>query len=340
MKERKIAVTEVNAPLFWLFIREKGYTILMPTGQGLSSLIPKRGEEEKNRETKTETRYASYNVYSESTKKEELPKEKSRQHESVFQIEIDKIMPNPLQPRREFDEEGIDELVQSIREFGILQPLVVSKVTEETELGTRVSYELIAGERRLRAAKKLGLTQVPAIIRAIDANRSKLEMALIENLQRRDLNPMEAARAYARLAEEFGLTQREIAMKVGKSREVIANTLRLLGLPSDMQKALEENKINESQGRFLLSLADPNVQRKTFQDFLEGKRNIRATRFKKETTTPPNPENVYWEKRFEETLGMPVSIQKKGTKGKITISFYSEEDWNSLSEKLLGDLKE
>ncbi len=312
----------------------------MSTGQGLSSLIPKKGDEEQKQEVKTEAHGAPRVVYSE-TKKDELPREKPRQHESVFQIEIEKIKPNPLQPRREFDEEGIDELVQSIREFDIIQPLVVSKVTEETELGTRVFYELIAGERRLRAAKKLGLLAVPAIVRTVDTNRSKLEMALIENLQRRDLNPMESAKAYARLAEEFGLTQREVAIRVGKSREAIANALRLLGLPSDMQRALEENRINESQGRFLLGLVDPNIQRKAFQDFLGGKKGVRVTGSKKEgVKAPANPEDAYWGKRFEETLGMPVSIQKKGAKGKITILFYSEEDWNTLSEKLLGSERE
>ncbi len=311
----------------------------MSAGQGLSSLIPKKGGEDQKQEVKTEAHGTPHVMYSE-TKKEEPQKEKPRQHESVFQIEIEKIKPNPLQPRHEFDEEGINELVQSIREFGIIQPLVVSKMTEETELGTRVFYELIAGERRFRAAKKLGLSQVPAIIRAVDASRSKLEMALIENLQRRDLNSMEAAKAYARLAEEFGLTQREIAAKVGKSRETIANTMRLLGLPSDMQRALQENKINESQGRFLLGLADLNVQREAFQNFLEGKKNTRVMRAKKEEEKPANPEDAYWGKRFEETLGMPVNIQRKGTKGKITISFYSEEDWNKLSEKLLGEERE
>ncbi len=312
----------------------------MSTGQGLSSLIPKKGDGEQQHEVKTKAHDAPHVVYSES-KKEEPQKEKPRQHESIFQIEVEKIVPNPLQPRHEFNEEGIDELVQSIREFGIIQPLVVSKVTEETELGTRVFYELIAGERRLRAAKKLGLAQVPAIVRLVDLNRSKLEMALIENLQRRDLNSMEAARAYARLAEEFGLTQREIAIKVGKSRETIANTLRLLGLPSDIQRALEEGRVNESQGRFLLGLADPGIQRKAFQDILEGKKETRVTGLKKEAAkAPANPEDSYWGKRFEEGLGMPVSVQKKGAKGKITISFYSEEDWNKLSEKLLGEERE
>lgn len=312
----------------------------MSTGQGLSSLIPKKGDEDQKHEGGTQTYSAPHVVYSES-KKEEPQREKPRQHESIFQIEVEKIVPNPLQPRREFDEEGIDELVQSIREFGIIQPLVVSKVTEETELGTRVFYELIAGERRFRAAKKLGLVQVPATVRAVDTNRSKLEMALIENLQRRDLNPMEAAKAYARLAEEFGLTQREIAIKVGKSREAIANTLRLLGLPSDIQRALGESKINESQGRFLLGFSDQNVQRKAFQDLLEGKRGVRAAGSRKEgTKAPVNPEDVYWGKRFEETLGMPVNIQKKGTKGKVIISFYSEEDWNKLSGKLLEEGEE
>ena len=308
----------------------------MSTGQGLSSLIPKKGGEGEEHEAKTEAHTAPHVVYSEP-KKEEPLKEKPRQHESIFQIEVEKIVPNPLQPRREFNEGGIDELVQSIREFGIIQPLVVSKITEETELGTRVFYELIAGERRLRAAKKLGLAQVPAIVRLVDLNRSKLEMALIENLQRRDLNSMEAARAYARLSEEFGLTQREIAIKVGKSRESIANTMRLLGLPAHIQEALREGKIHESQARTLLAVSNPEAREKAFLDILEKKTNVRSLRAKNAVqSAPTDSETLYWKKRFEESLGMPVQIAKKDGKGKITLSFYSEEEWNALRTKLLG----
>ncbi len=308
-------------------------------GQGLSSLIPQKGNEEHVRAQEASRNDATMHASAPEREAphQSAPQEKHHAHESVFQIETEKIKPNPYQPRHEFEEEGIDELMQSIREFGVIQPLIVSKITEETESGTRVFYQLIAGERRLRAAKKLGLAQVPAIVRAVDAGRMTLEIALIENLQRRDLNPLESAKAYARLADEFQLTQREIALKVGKSRESIANTMRLLGLPSYAQDALREGKINESQARTLLAVSDHNAQEKAFRDILEKRAGVRSLRTKNAAQpAPADSETLYWKKRFEESLGMPVQIAKKDGKGKITLSFYSEEEWNALRAKLLG----
>src|SRR3989344_4775374 len=156
--------------------------------------------------------------------------------ENVFYVEINKIKPNSEQPRRDFDEKGIEELAKSIKKYGVLQPLLVSKVETETLRGLDVSYSLIAGERRLRAAREAGLPHVPVIIRDdFDEDRTKLEVALIENVQRKDLNPIEEAEAYNRFSKEFGLTQKEIAEKVSKSREVVANAIRLLGLPKDIK---------------------------------------------------------------------------------------------------------
>ncbi len=177
--------------------------------------------------------------------------------EHIFHLEVEKIKPNPHQPRREFDEELLKDLAASIREFGLLQPIVVSKIEKETDTGTQVEYQLIAGERRLRAAKILGLERVPAIIRSIMKDTEKLEMAIVENLQRENLNAIETARAYAKLQDEFGLTQREVAARLGKSRETIANTLRLLSLPSEIKEAVAKNKINESQARLLLTIEEP-----------------------------------------------------------------------------------
>ncbi len=142
-------------------------------------------------------------------------------------IEVEKIKPNPYQPRKHFDNESLKELAESIREYGILQPLIVSRVEKETEFGRAVEYQLIAGERRLRAAQLLGLERVPAIIRPSLEERQKLEAAIIENIQRSDLNPLETARGFAKLADEFGLPQREIADRIGKSRAYVANMLRL-----------------------------------------------------------------------------------------------------------------
>ena len=169
--------------------------------------------------------------------------------ESIFHIEIEKITPNPDQPRRHFDQDALHELASSIREFGFLQPLVVSKVEKETPTGIEVEYQIIAGERRFMAAKMLGLPRVPAIIRNINLEREKLELGVIENIQRENLNPIEMARAFQRLQEEFRMTQREIAAKLGKSREVVANSVRLLDLPEYIQRAVEKGEVSESNAR-------------------------------------------------------------------------------------------
>lgn len=331
----------------------------MPIGRGLSSLIPpQKNKEEKVSSPKTPWPDKPQPSGLDSTgaktdfpvkgktwavppapQVERLrrhPEQESRASESIFQIEVDKIKPNPLQPRREFNEEGIEELAQSIREFGIIQPLVVSKIVTETPTGTDVEYQLIAGERRLRAAKIAGLERVPAIVKKVDTNRVKLEMALIENLQRHNLNPIEAGRAYARLQDEFGLTQKEIAVRVGKSREAIANTMRLLNLPSYIQEALIQNKMNESQARTLLGIENVEEQRRVFENILSQKLSVRAAKGEIKKTEAPDPEIVYWQKRLEEGLGAPVRIVKHGGKGKVAIEFFSDEEWHGVLEKLLG----
>ncbi len=265
------------------------------------------------------------------------PARKISTGDSIFQIEVEKIKPNPFQPRHEFNDEELEGLAQSIREFGIIQPLVISKIIRETETGTDVEYQLIAGERRLRAAKLAGLERVPAIVRKVDTNRTKLEMALIENLQRHDLNPIESAKAYSRLQDEFGLTQKEIAIRVGKSREVVANTMRLLNLPSYIQEALIENKLNESQARTLVGIQSIEEQRRVFENILSQKLSVRAVKAEMQKMEPTaDPELAYWQKRLEEGLGMPIKIQKHGGKGRVAIEFYSDEEWHGVLEKLLG----
>ncbi len=257
--------------------------------------------------------------------------------ETIYQLETEKILPNPYQPRSDFSDESLTELAQSIREFGMLQPIVVSKITKETETGADVEYQLIAGERRLRAAKLIGLERVPAIIRSADGARQKLEMALIENIQRQNLNPLEAAKAYSRLQDEFGLTQREIAVRVGKSREAVANTLRLLNLPEDIQQAIAEGKISESQARILLGFSNREEQRRVFENALAGKMSVRAVRSEVEKVKiQQDPEAAYWEKRIEENLGSPVKITKNGGRGKITVEFFSDDEWRALTDKLGG----
>lgn len=255
---------------------------------------------------------------------------------SIFHIELEKIRPNPYQPRRDFEPRALEELAQSIREFGILQPLIVSKVVHETEHGTDVEYQLIAGERRFMAAKLLGLPHVPAIVRQVATPHVKLEMALIENLQRSDLSPLEAARAYVRLQEEFGLTQREIAVRVGKSREVIANTIRLLNLPAGAQQALVEGRIKQSQARVLLSVADPRDRERLAGELVRTRTTVRQLHGKVAPAHDSDPEQRYWERQLEEKIGAPVKVVKSGGRGKVIIQFFSDEEWRSIVEKLVG----
>lgn len=260
--------------------------------------------------------------------------------EPVFLIEVDKITSNPHQPRKNFDEEALKDLANSIREFGILQPLIVTKTEKETEAGTIVAYILIAGERRWLAAKLLGLERVPAIIRNVDLDRERLELAIVENLQRENLDPIETARAYAKLQDEFRLTQREIAGRVGKSREVVANALRLLNLPSQIQDAVSKGSLSESQARLLITVAEPAMQQALFEDILRNSLSVRElrSRIKKTTepvsapasTTPKDPELIMLERELEETLGTKVKLARSGAHGTIMIDFYSPEELKNL----------
>jgi ParB family chromosome partitioning protein len=269
--------------------------------------------------------------------------------DAVFQIEVEKITANPDQPRRNFDETALKELAASIREFGLLQPVVVAKVEREVPNGTAIEYQLISGERRLMAAKMLGMERVPAIIRNLTYNRESLELAVIENIQRENLNPIELARAYARLQDEFRLTQREVASRLGKSREVVANTVRLLDLPPNVQEAIQENQVSESHGRLLLTIDDPGLQQKLFKDLLENRlttrelsSKARAGRPKKEALAHVDsdeglsPDMRFLQERLSAELGAPVKIQQNGNSGKITINFYSEEELQQILNKLGG----
>lgn len=314
----------------------------MALGKGLHSLIaPGSGEERKEivpppREFPVSPEPKRH----ESFRREETyrpdRREKGERRESVFHIEVEKIVPNPYQPRKIFNEEEIRELADSIKEFGLIQPLIVSKTVKETPIGTAVEYQLLAGERRLRASKMAGLERVPAIIRGTESPKRKLELALIENIQRSDLNPLESARAYARLQDEFGLTQKEVALRVGKSRESVANTMRLLSLSPRMQSALEEGTINESQARHLLSIENPAEREEMFSRLLSGDVSVRKMRERITAAKNPDPESAYWQKRIEEKMGLPVNISKKGTRGKLSIQFYSDEEFRSLLERLGG----
>ncbi len=269
--------------------------------------------------------------------------------DAIFHLEVEKIKPNPFQPRKTFDEESLKELAASIREFGIIQPIVVIKIEREVENGTQVEYQLIAGERRLMAAKMIGLERVPAIIKKISSDAIQMEMAIVENLQRANLNPVETARAYAKLQDQFGLTQREIAVKLGKSRETIANSIRLLNLPTEIQDALAQGQINESQGRLLLTIDDLGQQIMVFRDLLSNNLSVRELKNKIRKTISPaeeksesiieniaiDPEIYALQEQLIELLGAPVKIEQSGEKGKIVISFFSQEEIRGIIDKLM-----
>ncbi len=220
--------------------------------------------------------------------------------------------------------------------------MVISKILKETETGTSVYYQLIAGERRLLAAKMVGLRTVPAIIKSTSTEKEKLEISIIENIQRVDLNPIEVARAYAKLQDEFGITQREIGARLGKSRETVANTLRLLNLPSEIQLAVEQGKINESQARILLQIEDISKQREVFNSLLTkegGGLTVRDLKEKIKTeiikSKNINPEIEEIKGKLEEALGTKVMIREDGDKGKLVIDFYSIEELSNLAEKII-----
>lgn len=264
---------------------------------------------------------------------------------SIFFIEVDKIKPNPFQPRREFDEARLRDLADSIRQYGVLQPLTVSRVeVPKEDGGITTEYELIAGERRLRASKLAGIDQVPVIIRVGDDNMAKLELAIIENLQREDLNAVERARAFMRLVEEFNFTHGQIGQKVGKSREYVSNTLRLLSLPQEVLDALSEGKISEGHTRPILMLADrPEEQMVLFKEILFKKMTVRdaekqARRIaydrvrKKEYIV--DPEIAEMEEKLQETLGTRVHIEKKENGGYITIDFFTNDDLHLILDSI------
>lgn len=275
---------------------------------------------------------------------------------SIFHIEVDKIFPNPSQPRREFNQDALRDLAASIREFGILQPLVVTKIEKETQNGLDVEYQLIAGERRLMASKLLGLRVVPAIIRHVGLEREKLELAVIENIQRENLNPIETARAFQRLQEEFKLTQREIASKLGKSRETVANSVRLLDLPPYIQEALSKGELTESHGRLLLAIAeDPAAQRKLFDDITINRLTTRDVKERVERLKNPGgfasggygaqgddeanlpPEIRAMKNSLSQSLGAPIEIKKGVNTGRISITFYSQEELENILRRLDQD---
>jgi len=269
--------------------------------------------------------------------------------EKVFYIEVEKIKPNSQQPRKVFSEETIKELADSIREYGILEPLIVVRTEKEIATGSEVEYELVSGERRLMAAKMLGLPTVPVIIRKPLEEQKKLELALIENIQREDLTPISKARAFARLIDEFGLTQESLAERVGKSRESIANNLRLLQLSTEAQNALEQGRINEGHARAILLFNNSEKRRIFLREILarnlSGRESLELAQhyLRLDQKQEPSlrrrnisldPADLELKEKLEDLFQTPVFIKKKGEQGAIEIKFFSREDLNKILNRI------
>jgi ParB family transcriptional regulator, chromosome partitioning protein len=260
-------------------------------------------------------------------------------NEQLREVDIDRILPNSHQPRKNFDEDGLNELAGSIREHGVVQPIVVRALDDGF-------FQLIAGERRWRASQRAGLLRIPAVIRDADEHAA-LEIALIENLQREDLNPIEEAQAYERLISEFGITQEEVARRVGKNRTTIANMLRLLRLPPEVQQWLRENRLTTGHAKALLSLSDLNAILDTARRIIQGNYSVRqaemfVARYSKAADNGTGNESAAVDPNvkaaihaLEQALGTKVTVQESGGKGKIELHFFSFQEMNRLYEGLL-----
>ncbi|MFH1198546.1 MAG: ParB/RepB/Spo0J family partition protein [Candidatus Omnitrophota bacterium] len=257
-------------------------------------------------------------------------------HDKIQYVQIGHIKPNPLQPREDFEMSNLEELAQSIKEKGIIQPLLVRRHGD--------SYELIAGERRLRAAQSLGLAEVPVIVKNA-ADQDSLELALIENIQRQELNSIEEAHAFHYLMEKFQMTQERIGEAVGKSRVSIANTLRLLKLPQEIQSEMKQGRISFAHGRALLEIEDENHQRKLAQEVISKGLSVRELENLIKARRPQLPKRhiahvnhdtfvAVVEEELQHILATKVRISKNKKRGSITIEFYSREDLERILNKI------
>lgn len=265
---------------------------------------------------------------------------------SIFLIEVDKIKSNSQQPRTEFDQDKLKDLSESIRQYGVLQPLIVIRKETENENGISVEYELIAGERRLRASRLAGLSQVPVVIRKESDEKTKLELAIIENLQREDLNAIDRAMAFGKLADDFKLKHYEIAARVGKSREYVSNTIRLLMLPEEIQSGLVKGEVSEGHCRALLALDGKlEEQMALYRDIIGKKMSVRmAEKITRNMANgilmaeeSVNTELKSIEKKLAETLGTKVQIQMTGGRGIISINFFSNEELNAFLSRITAE---
>ncbi|MFA5095893.1 MAG: ParB/RepB/Spo0J family partition protein [Candidatus Omnitrophota bacterium] len=267
-----------------------------------------------------------------------IPEKEVIAKNEIIYVQSAQIKPNPFQPREEFDQEHIQELAQSIKEKGVIQPLLVRRKGDD--------YELIAGERRLRACNSLGLKEIPVIVKDVD-DRDSLEYALIENIQRESLNPIEEAHAYQHLMDKFEVTQEKISEALGKARATIANTLRLLKLPHEIQEELKKGRITFAHGRALLELEDANLQRRLTQEIItkglsvrELENLLKAKRPKglrrKGAHAAREPLVAALEEDLQHALSTKVRISKMKKRGHIFIEFYSQEDLERIATIIRG----
>ncbi len=277
-----------------------------------------------------------------------IARESTPSRSELLELDPNSIRPNPQQPRKRFSIHDLESLKASIAREGVLQPLLVRKA--------EAGYELVAGERRLRASQDLGLAKVPAIVVTVADDRL-LEVALIENIQREDLNPIELAQAYRQLMDMKTWTQELLAQNLGLSRPVVSNTIRLLELPDDIQNSLIRGHVSMGHAKVLLSVADPREQRLLFERIAEEKLSVRDLEGVKETTTTPgptpdsnaskpearprpragqkSPHILSLEEQFSEKLGTKVRIREKNGRGRIAIDFYSKEDFERIRHSIL-----
>lgn len=260
------------------------------------------------------------------------------QQEGLREVDVDRIEPNPNQPRQRFDPAALEELAGSIREHGVVQPILVTALGDDR-------YRLVVGERRWLAAKLAGSHRIPVLVKEA-TDRQTLELALVENVQRADLNPLEAADAYHRLIQDFGLTQQDIGRQVGKSRVAVANTLRLLSLPEPLKRAVVEERISEGHARAILSLADQRAQVAVLQRVERDELNVRQTeelvrrliepsqKGSSARSKDPNIEAV--EEKLRRALGTKVSLRPGRQGGRIVIEYYSDEEFQGIYERLIG----
>lgn len=263
--------------------------------------------------------------------------------ESVFNVETGNIVPNSRQPRHDFDAEALRELANSIKEHGILQPLIATKNEPGISSDGPVKYQLIAGQRRWEAAKMIGLPHVPVIIRD-SSIQQRLELALVENLQRDDLNPLESAVAFKQLQDEFGLSQQEIAKKVGKSREAVSNTVRLLNLPEEIKQALRKNQISEGHARVLVGIRNQRQQKNLFEQVLTGRLTVREVEEKARQIQPVKNRqgrrlNLHpFLRTIQEQIGgffgIRASLSGSKKEGKIILSYKSEDELKKILDKV------